>query len=63
MEIVELNPDILCELMMKFFPKGEKTDFYSNYDVLLLCDSEGDIDRLLDEFNEEKTTQRAKLQR
>jgi len=59
MEIVELNPDILCELMMKY----AKTAFYGDYDFLLLCDSESDIDGLIDEFNEEQTAQRAKLQR
>ncbi len=105
MEIVELNPDILCELMMKFFPKGEKrialqeykafkaqsadmntvetmqerlsirptyrqdmikyakTAFYGDYDFLLLCVSESDINGLLDEYAEEQTAQRAKLQR
>ncbi len=43
--------------------KYAKTAFYGDYDFLLLCDSESDIDGLLDEFNEEQTAQRAKLQR
>ncbi len=42
--------------------KYAKTAFYGDYDSLLLCDSESDIDGLLDEFSEEQTAQRAKLQ-
>ena len=40
-----------------------KTAFYGDYDSLLLCDCESDINGLLDEFKEEQTAQRAKLQR
>jgi chromosome segregation ATPase len=43
--------------------KYAKTAFYGDYDSLLLCDCESDINGLLDEFNEEQNAQRAKLQR
>ncbi len=43
--------------------KYAKTAFYGDYDFLLLCDSESDIDGLLDEFDEKQTAQRAKLRR
>ena len=43
--------------------KYAKTAFYCDFDSLLLCDCESDINGLLDEFEEEQTAQRAKLQR
>ncbi len=49
MEIVELNPDILCKLMMKFFPKGEKRIALQEYRDLKVQSTDMDTVEVMQE--------------